>query len=143
MGAGTGIQGITAALKGCDVTFSDIDTKAIECSRYNAAANGVEGNFIVSDLFSNVKERFNTIIFNPPYLISSEYKNTALDGGTNGREIIDRFIQTYKDHVLPKHIVLLVESSFNSYEKNVKTLKAKVVAKEHYFFEDVVLLSFL
>src|SRR5271157_5382794 len=64
LGAGTGIQGIVAAMKGCEVTFSDIDATAVACARRNAMQNNVAGKFIISDMFGNIKDKFNTIIFN-------------------------------------------------------------------------------
>ena len=148
MCTGSGIQGIVAALKGCDVTFSDVDETALECAANNAEANHVKGKFVKSDLFQNIKGRYNTIIFNPPYLPSEpsgraeDPRLRALDGGKNGRRFIDRFIDSYKEHVLEDHIVLIVESSFNGYARDVRSLKAKVVAKAHYFFEDIVVLEF-
>ena len=166
IGTGTGIQGIVASLKGCDVTFADIDPNALSLARRNASANSVKGRFVKSDLFSKVSGKFNTIIFNPPYVpsapLDSRRRNihslakpfraldpnkskrayTALDGGTRGREVIDRFLSEYKAHVMKDHIVLMIESSFNGYKSDVKRLKARVVGKSHYFFEDLVVLAF-
>ena len=142
LGSGSGIQGIVAARKGCEVTFCDIDPRAIECAQRNAKLNGVDGKFVRSDMFENIDGKFDTIIFNPPYVASKERKHIALDGGKNGREIIDRFIGQYRAHVNDRHCVLLVESSFNGYENDLLGLNAKVLAKEHYFFEDLVVLSF-
>lgn len=144
LGTGTGIQGIVAALKGCDVTFSDIDATAVSTARRNAAQNNVKGKFIISDMFENIKDRFNTIIFNPPYLESKEIGSGGIDiaGGIQGRELIDRFISEYRHHVLNNHVVLLLESSGNQYEQDVKALSAEVVAKTHYFFEDLAVLKF-
>ncbi|MDE1868533.1 MAG: methyltransferase [Candidatus Micrarchaeota archaeon] len=144
MGCGTGIIGITAAMKGCDVTFSDIVPESVECARINAKTNNVTGKFVVSDMFNNITDKFNTIIFNPPYLPSHWYqvKHIALDGGKDGREYIERFIKEYKEHVLPEHKMLLLESSFNHWEDDLKRLNAKLMAKKHYFFEDVVVLMF-
>lgn len=142
LGTGTGLQGIVAGMNGCSVTFSDIDERAVRCAEMNAASNNVTGKFVCSDMFDRIYDKFNTIIFNPPYLISKGKKHIALDGGGNGREYMDRFFLSYKDHMLEKHAVLLVESSFNRYENDVKRLKGKVVAKGHYFFEDIVVLLF-
>lgn len=141
MGTGTGIQGIVAAKNGCTVTFCDINPNSIECAKANAKSNGVSGNFVVSDLFDNINGKFDTIIFNPPYLIGNR-NDVALDGGENGRYAIDRFLESYKKHVKENHIVLLVESSFNGYEKDLQKLRAKIVSKGHYFFEDIVVLRF-
>ncbi|MGC8649197.1 MAG: HemK2/MTQ2 family protein methyltransferase [Candidatus Micrarchaeia archaeon] len=145
LGTGSGIQGLVAAKKGCTVDFVDIDPKALKCAEYNAKINNVKGNFIRSDLFPKGR-KYNTIIFNPPYLPSTElskiYKRDfMLDGGIDGREIINKFLNTYKEHVLDKFVVLLVESSYNKYEEDIKNYKAEIVEKEHYFFEDLVVLK--
>ncbi len=142
IGTGSGLQGITAAKNGCEVTFSDIDETAIECARANAKLNKTDGEFVVSDLFEKINGKFNTIIFNPPYLVSKptdklEKIVRPLDGGKGGREIIDRFLKSYENYVLPKHNILLLESSINDYDKDVKKLNAEIVAKEHIFFEGV------
>ena len=147
MGTGSGIQGITAARNGCEVTFADIDRNAIRCARLNAEMSKIKGEFVVTDLFEKIDGRFNTIIFNPPYVTSDRLHkltriNQALDGGFEGREVIDRFLESYRDYVLPRHTVLMVESSQNSYEKDAKRLNAKVVGKTHLFFEDIVVLEF-
>ena len=144
LGTGTGIQGIIAALKGCEVTFADINASAVGNARRNAAQNGVKGTFVVSDMFENIPDRFNTIIFNPPYL---ELENTSgrdqdIAGGHHGRELIDRFIGEYAAHVLEDHAILLLESSVNRYEQDAERLRAEIVAKSHYSFEDLVVLKF-
>ncbi len=142
LGTGSGIQGIVAALDGCEVTFSDINPNSLECAKENAVLNKVTGNFVLSDMFGGIDGGFNTIIFNPPYLLSGERRHLDLDGGKNGRELIDRFLNSYKKHVLEDHIVLLLESSFNNYENDVGRLNARVASKGHYFFEDLVVLLF-
>ena len=142
IGTGSGIQGIAAARKGCEVTFSDISGEALEAARKNAEMGDIKGSFIKSDLFSRITGRFNTIIFNPPYLPSKGIAVRHLDGGRNGREVIDRFLDEYENHVLERHTVLLLESSLNNYEDDVKRLKAEVVGKAHIFFEDLVVLKF-
>lgn len=147
MGTGTGVQGIVAALKGCDVTFADINKKALDIAEKNAMLNGVKGKFIKTDLFSKLRGmEFNTVVFNPPYLPSELGAEDILalhGGGKQGREVIDRFLSQYKSHLAKDHIVLLIESSLNNYEMDAKKLKAQIVGKTHYFFEDIVVLKFL
>ncbi len=144
LGTGTGIQGIVAALKGCEVTFADINANAVANARKNALQNNVKGTFVVSDMFANISGKFNTIMFNPPYLESENVggKDQDLAGGHQGRVWIDMFLSEYKSHVLEDHVVLLLESSENKYEQDVVKLKADIVAKSHYFFEDLVVLKF-
>ncbi len=143
MGTGSGINGIAAALKGCDVTFTDISDKAIRCAKENAKLNGVYGTFVKTDMFDGIDGKFNTIIFNPPYLDSKKApeKDIALDGGKGGREIIEKFLHAYPKFAERKHTVLLLESSINNYEEDVKRLKAEVVAKEYFFFEEIAVLK--
>lgn len=144
IGTGTGIQAIVAAKKGLEVTASDIDPKALDCARENARLNRVDIEFVQSDVFSNIKGKYNTIIFNPPYLPSHWYqlKHVALDGGRHGRQFMDRFISECRNYAMEDHIFLLLESSFNRYANDVKRLNAEVAAKQHYFFEDIVVLAF-
>ncbi len=144
LGTGTGIQGIVAALKGCDVTFADINASAVANARRNALQNNVKGTFVVSDMFENIRGKFNTIMFNPPYLESENVggKNQDLDGGLRGRVLIDKFLSEYASYVMEDHVIILLESSANKYEHDVEKLNAEIVAKAHYFFEDLVVLKF-
>lgn len=144
VGTGTGIQAIVAAKKGLEVTASDVDPSALECARRNAELNHVAIDFVQSDVFSKISGKYNTIIFNPPYLPSHWYqlKHVALDGGKHGRQFMDRFISQCRDFALDDHVFILLESSFNKYEDDIKRLNAEVAAKKHYFFEDIVVLAF-
>jgi release factor glutamine methyltransferase len=149
VGTGTGIQGIIAAKKGCDVTFSDVSTHAIRCARQNASQNNVKGTFIVSDLFDSISGKFDTIIFNPPYLESArlgaesgDYVKLATDGGENGRELIDRFIAGSFSHMTKSGRVIMIESSVNNYELDIQRLGAKLLGRRHVFFEDMVVISY-
>lgn len=145
LGTGSGIQGIVAAKKGCNVTFADIDPNALNCAAENAKANGVKGEFLNSDMFSSLRGKFDTIIFNPPYLPSAALSRTrkrhyALDGGLRGREFIDKFLKEYKNFLNENGAALLIESGLNNYESDVTEQGAMIVAKTHYFFEDIVVL---
>lgn len=150
LGCGSGIQGITAALKGCEVTFADISEKALECARANAGLNNIKGEFIKSDLFSEINMKYNTIIFNPPYLYSKPIKklketdrlDANLDGGIKGRELIDKFIKYYTNYVDEEYIILMIESSLNDYENDVEKLNGKIVKEKNLFFEKLAVIKF-
>ena len=45
----------------------DVSAPAVEASRATLAANGVEGEVFASNVFSEVKGRFDMIISNPPF----------------------------------------------------------------------------
>lgn len=73
---------------------------------------------IQSDLFVGVKETYDTIIFNPPYLPADpKYPDMALDGGKKGYEILVRFLRDLPNHMKTKGIALVLFSSLT--QKNI------------------------
>jgi len=151
MCCGTGIIGIYAANKSNKLTFCDILPDAVECAKMNCNIFGINADFIVSDLFENVKEKFDLIMFNPPYLPTNKNTrikgklNVALDGGANGRQIIDRFIHEFEAHLTVNGKVLMVSSSLSNTDKTVQTLInkgyiVKRVAEKSLFFEKLTVL---
>src|SRR3989338_1304496 len=62
MGTGSGVQALAALEKTKDVLAADINPECVEYVK----KKGV--NALQSDLFSNITEKFDWIIFNPPYL---------------------------------------------------------------------------
>lgn len=77
------------------VVASDISSKAINVACENAKLNGANIDFIESDLFNNINDKFDIIVANPPY-IKTDIINTledevklyepkmALDGSIDG-----------------------------------------------------------
>lgn len=49
------------------LTLSDVNAAAVESSRATLAANGIEGEVIVSNVYSDISGRFDLIISNPPF----------------------------------------------------------------------------
>lgn len=71
LGTGCGLISILAAKMGGEVVSTDITSQALECARKNARSANVEESidFRRGDLFEPVEgERFDFIVFNPPYL---------------------------------------------------------------------------
>ena len=69
IGTGSGVQAENALKFSKDVLAVDIDKKAVSYVK----KRGVKAK--VSDLFSNVKGKFDLIIFNPPYLPDEELED--------------------------------------------------------------------
>lgn len=67
LGAGTGRVALTAARAGAVVTASDINPKAVENVRINAARNNLTLDVVLSDLFDRLPGHFDIIAINPPY----------------------------------------------------------------------------
>jgi len=91
--------------KNITVTASDISEDALEVARRNVRLNKANVTLLKSDLFENIKGKFDLIIANPPYIRSGEIgtlarevrdfePRLALDGGEDGlvfyRRIADK-----------------------------------------------------
>ena len=138
IGCGTGIVSISVDLETkIDVTAVDISKRAIENSIINKEKLGSGIKIMKSDLFSNVKESFDLIYSNPPYIKSDEIEKLqvevrkheprlALDGGEDGlhfyRKIIEKAPEYLNDrgylvfeigHDEAKDICALMEDNFD------------------------------
>ena len=66
---GTGAIAITLKKQAnCTVFASDVSQDALDLAMQNAELNEVQINFILSDLFENINQKFDVIISNPPYI---------------------------------------------------------------------------
>ncbi len=122
IGTGTGILAITAAKLGCSVTAMDIDLRACKLAQSNAELNKINIKVICSDLLSSISEKFDLIVFNPPYLPEDEVKteqDKAIVGGPTGIEVFCRFLEQVKQ--LTSN-VLFVYSSL----EDVETMKKSI-----------------
>ncbi|MCD6547161.1 MAG: methyltransferase [Nanoarchaeota archaeon] len=147
MGTGTGIQAFAAAPKAKKVIAVDANPEAIEyCKNAVHVFKNIE--FRVSDLFSNVPEKFDVIIFNPPYLPESKFdKEIDVTGGKEGWETIERFLKEAKKHLNKNGKILMVFSSLTN-PKRVLEIAEKLgyshnlLEKKHIGFEDLFVYEF-
>lgn len=74
IGTGSGCIPITLKklLPTSNLTGVDISEKALKVAEENKLINNVSINFVQSDVFSNVNERYDVIISNPPYIREDE-----------------------------------------------------------------------
>ncbi|MFA0084185.1 16S rRNA (guanine(1207)-N(2))-methyltransferase RsmC [Vibrio sp. 10N.261.51.F12] len=68
-GCGAGVLGAFMALRYPSITLHmcDINAFAIESSKQTLLANGLEGNVLASDVYSDLPQDFQFIISNPPF----------------------------------------------------------------------------
>jgi len=127
MGTGSGIQAIAAAKNKNvrSITAADINKEAIMNTLQIAMKKGIPLSILQSNLFENIDEKFDTIIFNPPYLPSDpKLKDLTLDGGKEGYELIQKFLKQAKKHLEKNGIILLLFSSLTDKNK-VKDILTK------------------
>jgi release factor glutamine methyltransferase len=139
VGTGSGIQALSAE-RAESVLGVDIDEDVIaRCKRLETG----RVRFAVSDLFSNVSGKFDTIIFNAPYLPSDKgIEDRTLYGGSEGHEIIERFLKEAGTFLADDGIILLVFSSFTVKDKVDSLIEEngfdfEELEKVHISFEDI------
>lgn len=108
---GSGAIAVTVYLKsGAGVTASDISDDALSLAKENAEKLGAKVDFIKSDLFNDIKDKFSVIITNPPYIksgdiptLQTEVKDfephIALDGGDDGLDFYRRIAADAESHL--------------------------------------------
>jgi release factor glutamine methyltransferase len=152
IGAGSGFVSavLKANVKGIRVLATEINPHAARCAK----ANEVE--VIRTDLFRGLKPgsqkaSFDLILFNPPYLPTSEeekvpgWLNYAFDGGTSGRETLDRFFDAVRNYLKPGGKILVLISSITGLEavkeRMIKMgLEVDVVLRKKVSFEELMVV---
>lgn len=112
MCSGSGCIGLSISKEtDTKVTLSDISKKALKVAKRNGKYNYVENvNFVNSDLFNNILDKYDIIVCNPPYIKTSDLEKLeievrdfdpilALDGGKDGLEFYRKIIK-----VLPQFL---------------------------------------
>jgi len=131
MGTGSGIQALTAAksAKVKSVLGVDIKKSSIDHAKQHSKHRKIR--WLVSDLFAKVPKtnKFDTIIFNPPYLPEQEGElwelKTEIAGGRKGFELIERFMDHVNDYLEPNGQVLLLFSTITG------KMKVESIIEQH------------
>lgn len=96
----------------CKGTGCDLSEKAVSVAEENARALGISAEFVQSDLFENIRGRYEIIVSNPPYIASEEIPALmeevrehdplmALDGGKDGLYFYREIIKQAGDYLYP------------------------------------------
>lgn len=134
---GTGSGAISLALsknlKDSKILGIDISKDAIDLANENKIKLNINNvNFIESDIFSNIKEKFDLIVSNPPYINKKDFDNldeklsyepqNALYGGEDGLDFYKEIIKNAKNF-LNKNGKIYLEIGYNQKEPIIKLLK--------------------
>ncbi|MBA2840452.1 release factor glutamine methyltransferase [Methanococcus maripaludis] len=156
VGTGSGIQAINAVKQGAlKVIGIDINPYAVECAKINSELNEINPEklkFKTSDLFKNINEKFDVILFNAPYLPTSDeeklekYLNYAFDGGKDGREVLDKFLDEVANYLKKDGIIQILQSSLTDGNKTIEKMeKLGFVAKQtgslKFLFEELQVIT--
>jgi len=144
IGTGSGCIAITFnKIACCNVTGVDISEDALNVARENNVLNGTNVNFYQSDVFSNVKRKYDVIISNPPYIAYDEeimdivYNNEphiALFADNNGLYFYEKILSECSKYLNDKFIIafeigykqgLLIEEIANKYLSDVSVVISK------------------
>ncbi len=107
MGCGTGVIGLSLLKQHpeLEVTFCDVNAMALEATRRSILANEMQGQVYASDMWSDITDRFDLIISNPPFHT----------GQKTDYELADRFIRQAKKHLKRSGELRIVANRFLKY----------------------------
>ena len=109
-----------AIKKNANVTMqaSDISTSALKLAKQNAKQNNADIKFLKSNMFAKIKDKFNLIVSNPPYIPTDEINSLddevklydpmlALDGGKSGLEFYKIINDNATKNLTPNGLIIL------------------------------------
>lgn len=143
---GTGCGNISISLakniENSYIVGVDISKKSLKISKENAKLNKVDKktDFKYSNIFSNINEKFDIIVSNPPYISKNDYKNLqreikyepkrSIIAGKDGLEVIRKILNESGKFLKDKGFIVL-EIGYDQFEK-IKEM----------IFPEIVLFSF-
>ena len=108
----------------CDVDMIDINDRSLDLARKNAKENKVNVNIFNSDIYSNITNKYDYIITNPPIRV--------------GKQILYKILFDAQEHLVDGGQIWLVinkDQGAKSLMKDLeKTYKTKLVNKNKGFF---------
>ena len=116
IGTGSGCIPITLKklLPNSNVSACDISKEALAVAKDNAKDNNVTINYIESDVFNNINNKYDVIISNPPYIrydeeimdiVKNNEPHLALYAEDNGLYFYKRIIKESKEYLKEKFIM--------------------------------------
>ena len=118
LGCGSGAIGITLKKKipNLDITCLDISDQALVVAQKNANKLDVEITFVKGDMLSNIDEKYDVIVSNPPYIAENEEiedivkdnePHLALYAGVDGLDCYRKIFKDAKKVLNDKFLIAL------------------------------------
>ncbi|MCT9094065.1 class I SAM-dependent methyltransferase [Streptomyces sp. ASQP_92] len=108
LGTGSGINGILAAGRGCEVLAVDINPHAVAAAAANAVRNGVGERVLAleSDVFSAVEGTFDLIVCSPPFRWFAPRDHLEAATTDEGYRMLRAMFASVADYLAPKGCLL-------------------------------------
>ena len=118
LGCGSGVIGLSLKnnLSTKSVDLVDISDEALKIAKENADNLGLNVNFIHSDMWKNINNKYDIIISNPPYIKTTEEieeivkenePHLALYAGEDGLDCYKKIFSNIKEHMKDKCLIAL------------------------------------
>lgn len=126
LGCGLGVVGIILGTfnKGINIDMVDINERAINLTKNNLVLNNVKANVFVSDIYSNINNKYDFIITNPPIRA--------------GKNVIRGFLLGSYDYLKDDGILYFVMRRDHGVKSMIKELSVKfntsIVNKDKGFY---------
>lgn len=126
LGCGLGVVGIILGTfnKGINIDMVDINERVIDLAKNNLVLNNVKANVFVSDVYSNIDNKYDFIITNPPIRA--------------GKNVIRGFLLGSYDYLKDDGILYFVMRKDHGVKSMIKELSAKfntsIVNKDKGFY---------
>ncbi len=114
---GTGSGAIAISVKkevSGEVYATDISKEALEVAKENAKRNNVNINFINTNIYDGIKEKFDVVISNPPYIrydeeideiVKNNEPHIALYADNNGLYFYEEILKNIKNILNDKYLI--------------------------------------
>ena len=114
---GTGSGAIAISIKkevDSEVSATDISKEAPEVAKENAERNNVSINFINTNIYDGIKDKFDIIISNPPYIrydeeideiVKNNEPHIALYADNNGLYFYEKILKNIKNILNDKYLI--------------------------------------
>ena len=113
---GSGAIGLSikSRINNADITMSDISKEALTIAYKNTQDLRLDSKIIESDLFNSIKEKYDCIISNPPYIkddeeiediVRNNEPHLALFAGPDGLDYYERILKDIKTYLNDKYLI--------------------------------------
>lgn len=117
LGCGTGVVGLILGTlnKNIYIDMVDVNERAIELARENIKLNNLNNNIFISDVYSNVNDKYDFIITNPPIRA--------------GKDVVRRFLLSAKDYLGDNGTLYFVMRKDHGVKSMIKELEKMYIVE--------------